>query len=257
MPTTDSIGKEKKDGIGRIILNRPGALNALDTAMLHALWKVVSDFGRDTEVRAVIIYGGVHFCAGADIRELAAKNAAEAGAFSRLGHEVFNFIEDLEKPVIAAISGYALGGGCELALACDMRIAGESAKFGQPEINLGLVPGFGATRRLPRLVGFAKAKELILTGRTIGAGEALGIGLINSTVKDEDVLLKAEETARDLAAKSPLVFGPAKRLIKGNRPLREGLESEIRAFAECFETEDHLEGIKAFLEKRPPKFTGR
>jgi len=257
MSTDEPIRIKKEDGIGTIILNRPQSLNLLDTEMLRALGDALSEIEKDTGIRSIIITGDGHFCAGADIRELKEKDRQAAEAFSRLGHGVFNHIENMGKPVIAAVRGHALGGGCELALACDIRIAGEGAKFGQPEINLGLVPGFGATQRLVRLVGVGKAKELILTGNVIGAREAESIGLVNSVVKDEELMKKAEETARMLSEKSPLVLRIAKRLINENQDFQKGLAKEISSFAECFETEDHIEGIKAFLEKRKPGFKGK
>ncbi|MCZ7391709.1 MAG: enoyl-CoA hydratase-related protein, partial [Candidatus Methanoperedens sp.] len=177
--------------------------------------------------------------------------------FSRLGHKVFNRVENMEKPVIAAVKGYALGGGCELALACDLRIAGDSAKLGLPEINLGLIPGFGGTQRLTRLVGIGNAKEMIFTGRSIDAKEALSIGLVNSLVNDEELMDKAVEMATVLAQKSPINIKIAKSLINKNLEIKKGLEMEMVSFSECFASEDHLEGINAFLEKRKPGFKGR
>ena len=257
MSTDGPIRIEKKEGIGTIILNRPRSLNVLDTETLRLLGDALAELEKDEGIRSIIITGNGDFCAGADIRELKGKDRQAAEAFSRLGHEVFNHIENMEKPVIAAVRGHALGGGCELALACDIRIAGEGAKFGQPEINLGLIPGFGGTQRLVRLVGIGKAKELILTGNIIGAREAESIGLVNSVVKDEELMKKAEETARVLSEKSPLVLRMAKKLINENQELQKGLAKEISSFAACFETEDHIEGIKAFLEKRKPVFKGK
>jgi enoyl-CoA hydratase len=161
------------------------------------------------------------------------------------------------KPVIAAMTGFALGGGCELALACDIRIAGESAKFGQPEVNLGLIPGFGGTQRLSRLVGIGKAKEMILTGEIINAKEAGSIGLVNRVVKDEELMTKAEEMAMTIAQKGPIAVKMAKKLINENQGIEKGLEKEIALFAQCFATQDRVEGINAFLEKRKPIFKGK
>ena len=160
------------------------------------------------------------------------------------------------KPVIAAITGFALGGGCELALACDIRIAGESAKLGQPEVNLGLIPGFGGTQRLSRLVGIARAKEMILTGKIINAKEAASIGLVNRVVKDEELMIAVEEMAQVIAQKAPIAVKMAKKLINENQEIKEGLEKEIDFFVQCFATQDRLEGINAFLEKRKPEFKG-
>lgn len=254
MNTAERIKVIYKDRVATIVLNRPGALNVLDTETLLLLREAISEIEKDEGIRVVIITGEGHFCAGADIRELKDKNHKAAEAFSRLGHEVCNHIEGMGKPVIAAVIGYALGGGCELAISCDMRLAGEGAKIGLPEINLGLVPGFGGTQRMARLVGIGKAKELIFAGKIIGAIEAESIGLINSVVKDDEVMPRAMEMAALLSEKSPLVLSMAKRLINGNQEIQAGLEKEISAFTSCFEAKDHIEGIKAFLEKRKPVF---
>jgi len=209
------------------------------------------------ETKVIIITGTDNFCSGANIKELMEKHPVEAEIFSRLGHKVFNHIENMEKPVIAAVNGYALGGGCELAMAADIRIASESAKFGQPEVNLGLIPGFGGTQRLSRLVGIGRAKELIFTGRIIDAKEAQDIGLVNKVVREEELLERSKEMALVLAEKSPLILKIAKNLINSNYDIKKGLEMEIMDFSEVFASEDHMEGIKAFLEKRKPKFRGR
>jgi enoyl-CoA hydratase len=257
MSTGERIRTEKRNGIGIISLNRPETLNILDSVTLKELGNVLGHIGDDEEVRAVIITGEKHFCAGADIREVREKSPEEAETFAKLGHSVFNAIEKMPKPVIAAILGYALGGGCELALACDLRIAGENAKLGQPEINLGIIPGFGATQRLSRLVGIGKAKEMVLTGKVIDAREAGAIGLVNQVVKDEEVMSTSEGLARLLAQKSPIALKLAKKLINENQETGKALESEIASFSECFATEDYIEGINAFLEKRAPKFKGK
>lgn len=246
---------EKKKEIGIITLNKP-AMNILDTKMLVELEDSLNELESDEKIRAIIITGEKNFCAGADIKELKEKHPSEAEVFSRLGHKVFNEVENMEKPVIAAVKGYALGGGCELALACDIRIVGENAKFGLPEMNLGLIPGFGGTQRLARLVGIGKAKEMIFTGKIIDAKEALSIGLVNSVVKDEELIVKAEEMALVLAEKSPITIKIAKGLINKNHDIKRGLEMEIVSFSECFASEDHVEGINAFLEKRRPRFRG-
>jgi enoyl-CoA hydratase len=257
MSTNKRTRVGRKNGVGLITLSRPEVLNVLDTETLRELGDILVRLENDREVRAVIITGEKHFCAGADINELKGKSPKKAEDFSRLAHRVFNAIEDMGKAVIAAIHGYALGGGCEMALACDIRIAGEGAKLGQPEINLGIIPGGGATYRLARLAGIAKAKEMILTGKVLGAKEAEAIGLLNQVVKDEEVMKAAEEMASLLAQKSPFALKAAKKVMKGDQKAKKALESEIAAFSKCFSTEDHIEGINAFLEKRAPKFTGR
>ncbi len=251
------IKAEKKKEIGIILFNRPEAMNILDTKMLQELGDFLTELENDEQIRAIIITGGKNFCAGANIKELKEKHPEEAEAFSRLGHKVCNQVENMEKPVIAAVNGYALGGGCELALACDIRIAGKSAKFGLPELNLGLIPGFGGTQRLSRLVGIGKAKEIILTGKIIDAKEGESIGLVNKVVRDEELMREVEEVSLVLAQRSPITVKIAKGLINKNQEIKRGLEMEIVSFSECFETQDHIEGINAFLEKRKPVFKGR
>ena len=252
----DHIKLEKKKGIGIIMLNRPEVRNALNRKMLHELGDALTELENDPQIRVIIIAGNKDFCAGADIKEMHAIKPVEIEAFCRWGHKVFDQLEGMGKPVIAAITGFALGGGCELALACDIRIAGESAKFGQPEVNLGLIPGFGGTQRLSRLIGVAKAKEMILTGKIIDAKEAESIGLVNRVVKDEELMIAAEEMAQVIAQKAPIAVKMAKTLINENQEITKGLEKEIEFFARCFATQDHLEGMNAFLEKRKPKFKG-
>ncbi len=252
---TDDIKLEKKDEIGIIILNKP-PLNLLDTKMLHRLDGSLEEMENDGKIRAVIITGEKNFCAGADVKELKEMHPDEALIFSRLGHNVCNHIENLEKPVIAAIKGYTFGGGWELALACDLRIAAEGTKLGLPETNLGIIPGFGGTQRLTRLAGIGRAKEMILTGRSMDAKEAFYIGLVNAVVKDEELMGKAEEVADALSKKSPITLKIAKALINRNLEMKKGLEMEMVSFSECFASEDHMEGINAFLEKRKPRFKG-
>ena len=255
MSTGNEIKLEKKNEIGIITLNKPPT-NILDTKTLVRLEDSLNKLGTDDKIRALVITGEKNFCEGADIKELKEKHPAEAEVFSRLGHKIFSQVENMEKPVIAAVNGYALGAGCELALVCDIRIAGRNAKFGQPEANLGLIPGFGGTQRLTRLVGIGRAMEMILTGRIIDAEEAEYIGLINKVVGDEELMEKAEEIARVLAEKSPIAVRIAKGLINKNQETKKGLEMEIVSFSECFASKDHMEGINAFLEKRKPRFKG-
>ena len=253
---SEHIKTERKKGVGIIIFNRPLVLNTLDTQMLQALGNSLAELEKDDVIRAIIITGERNFCAGANIKKMKDINPVEAEAFARLGHKVCNQIETMGKPVIAAVNGYALGGGCEIALACDIRIASEGAKLGQPEVNLGLIPGIGGTQRLSRFVGIGKAKELILTGAIIDAKEAESIGLVNRVVKEAELMEKAEEMAYAMAQKSPIAIKMAKTLINENPEIGKGLEREITLFTQCFTTQDHLEGINAFLEKRKPKFKG-
>ena len=252
----EHIKVEKKKEIGIITLNRPEARNALNRKMIQELGNVLTGLENDLQIRVIIITGNKDFCAGADIKEMNAIKPEEIETFCRWGHKVFDQLEGMGKPVIAAITGFALGGGCELALACDIRIAGESAKLGQPEVNLGLIPGFGGTQRLSRLVGIARAKEMILTGKIINAKEAASIGLVNRVVKDEELMIAVEEMAQVIAQKAPIAVKMAKKLINENQEIKEGLEKEIDFFVQCFATQDRLEGINAFLEKRKPEFKG-
>jgi len=252
----EHIKVEKKKEIGIIALNRPEAKNALNRKMIQELGDALTELENDLQIRVIIITGNKDFCAGADIKEMNAIKPEEIESFCRWGHKVFEQLENMGKPVIAAITGFALGGGCELVLACDIRIAGESAKFGQPEVNLGLIPGFGGTQRLSRLVGIGKAKEMILTGEIINAKEAAAIGLVNRVEKDEELMAKAEEMSQVIAQKGPIAVKMAKKLINENQEITKGLEKEIEFFARCFTTQDRLEGIKAFLEKRKPRFKG-
>jgi enoyl-CoA hydratase len=214
---------------------------------------------RDDPAVAVIILTGAGekaFVAGTDIEELKGLNTTSGAEFSRDGQAVFDLIETLGKPVIAAVNGYALGGGCELAMACTLRIASDRAKFGQPEINLGVIPGYGGTQRLPRLVGKGKALEMILTGTPVGAEEALRLGLVNSVVPAADLLPAAERLARTMSSKSRPAVRLALSAVQSSSelPLKEGQQKEAELFGATFGTEDAREGIAAFIEKRPPVF---
>ncbi|MBX6394754.1 MAG: enoyl-CoA hydratase [Alicyclobacillaceae bacterium] len=251
----------KEDGYAVITIDNP-PLNVMSESVARELGECVEEVEADGEVVAVIVTGaGIRaFMAGADIKEFPARmKPGAAGELSRHLHRVLNRLDDLPKPTIAAIRGYALGGGCELALACDMRIAGESAQLGLPEIKLGLFPGAGGTQRLPRLVGEAKAKELMFTGEPISAAEALRIGLVNRVVPDDEVLDAAKALAKTIAQRTLVSLTRIKRLVDqgGERPLKEALELEAQLFDEVFQTEDVREGVQAFLEKRAPKFRHR
>lgn len=252
---------EKRGAIAYVTVNRPKVLNALNTPTWKDLRTAFEDARDDTAIRGVILTGAGDkaFIAGADISELAHLSAFEAEQSSRFGQGVLDLIEDLGKPVIAAVNGFALGGGCETAMACTIRIAVESAKFGQPEVALGLVPGGGGTQRLPRLVGKGRALHLILSGEMIGAQEAYRIGLVNEIVPAADLVTRAEAILKRIASNAPIAVKFA--LEAANKGMEtsqgEGLLLEASYFGLCAATEDKKEGTTAFLEKRAPQFHGR
>jgi enoyl-CoA hydratase len=246
-------------GIATVTIDRQDALNALDVATLVELRDRLAELAADGEVRAVVLTGAGEkaFVAGADIKYMSGLDPEQAKGWGALGHEAGRLLETMPKPTIAAVNGFALGGGCELALACDIRYASSRAKLGQPEINLGIVPGWGGTQRLARICGLGVAKELVYTGRTVDAEEALRIGLVNAIA--DPVLERALETARDLASKSPVALGLAKRLCNLTLGVDHagGLETEANEFGALFASEDAREGLTAFVEKRAPSFVGR
>lgn len=248
---------EKQDRICIVKINHPEALNALNTLILQELDRAFDEIAADPATDVVILTGaGRSFVAGADIAEMSVMKAAEGKRFGRLGAGVFRKIELLEKPVIAAVNGFALGGGCELAMACDIRIASTKAKFGQPEVGLGITPGFSGTQRLPRLVGLGKAKELIYTAAVIHADEACRIGLVNKVVEPEMLMDECLAMAATIAAKAQLAVRYAKEAI--NRGIETDIETaigiETALFSLCFATADQKEGMEAFLWKRNPEF---
>ena len=255
-----NITLNQKETIAIVTLNRPKVLNALNTETLNELYEAFTQLDSDTGVRVIIITGsGKAFIAGADISEMNNYTPDEARAFSQLGHRTMDAIQNTGKPVIAAVNGFTLGGGLELALACDIIIASENAVLGLPEVNLGLIQGFGGTQRLPRLIGKALAKELIFTGEGLKAQRACEIGLINKVVSQEELLPAVEKIAQLISAKGPVALSLAKRAIESGYdvPLSDGCRKEIDAFVECFSSKDRDEGIKAFLGKRKPVFTGK
>jgi len=245
------------DAVAVLTLNRP-PVNALSSALAADLAAAVEQ-AADPAVRAVVVTGSPHFAAGADITELQAAAAGDDKALASDLLRALNALERLRKPVVAAVRGFALGGGLELALACDFRYLAEDARVGVPEIKLGIYPGAGGTQRLPRLIGLAKARDLIYTGRHVRADEALAIGLADRVVPTDEVAATAMEAARGLAAGATVAIGAAKRAINGGvgRSLKKGLEMEAEGFLQCLATEDAREGLAAFLEKREAAFKGR
>jgi enoyl-CoA hydratase len=257
----ETVQYEKKGAIAYVTLNRPKVLNALNRRALAELKAVFEDARDDQAVRGVILTGAGDkaFMAGADITELATSTGVEGEEFTRSGQAVLDLIENLGKPVIAAINGFALGGGCETALACTIRLATDNARFGQPEVKLGIIPGYGGTQRLPRLVGKSLALQLILTGDMISADEAYRIGLVNEIVPSANLISRAEAILKQIGSNGPLAVKFALQAVnKGLETSQaEGLVIESSLFAICAATEDKKEGTSAFLQRRPPKFQGR
>ena len=247
---------EKQGNVAVLTIDRPEALNALNSQVLCDLDAAISQVEADDEVRVVVLTGaGRSFVAGADIGEMVNFSAIDGKKFGVHGGSIFLRLENLSKPVIAAINGFALGGGCELAMACDIRIASEKAKFGQPEVGLGITPGFGGTQRLPRIVGISKAMELILTAKVIGAAEAKEIGLVSQVYAPEELMDKALELANAICANAPIAVSESKRCIRMGMQtdIATGSAFEAEAFGVTCGTEDKNEGMSAFLEKRAEK----
>jgi enoyl-CoA hydratase len=256
-----SVDVERRDGASIVTINRPDALNALDLETLRALHERLRELAHDDDVRVVILTGAGDraFAAGADIKYMRGLGVLEAREWGGLGHACALLLETMRKPTIAAINGFALGGGCELALACDLRYAASTAKLGQPEINIGVTPGWGGSQRLARTTTLGFAKELILTGRSVDAAEAERHGLVNAVYEPGELMAKTLETAGLLASKSPVALAYAKEAtnltLQGSH--EANLTQEATFFAMLFGTEDQKEGMAAFVEKRDPKFTGR
>ena len=252
---------ERQDGVMVVTINRPKVLNALNAQTLIELSEVIEEAGREDEVRVVVLTGAGDrsFVAGADINELAVQSPVGGREHARRGQTIFDRIEHLGKPVIAAVNGFALGGGCELAMACTMRLAADTARFGQPEINLGLIPGYGGTQRLPRLVGRGRALELLLAGDPISADDAFRIGLVNRVVAAAELMNEARALAAKLAAKPAVATRYILEAVSGGleMSLSDAADYEATLFGLVSTTDDMREGTRAFLEKRKPKFTGR
>lgn len=255
-----SVLCERDGAVARITLNRPSKLNALNAELLAILDRVVTDLSLDPGVSCAILTGSGDkaFAAGADIGEMVDMGTERARAFSEAGHAVCARIEQAPFPVIGAINGFALGGGCEIALACDFLYASENAKFGQPEVNLGIIPGFGGTQRLARRVGIGRARELCYTGDAISASEALRIGLVNGVVPQVELLPRVQEVAAKIAKKGRLAVAQCKRVLLNGEGIPLGVANslETQAFSMLFGTNDRREGMTAFLEKRAAAFNG-
>ncbi|HVX88506.1 MAG TPA: enoyl-CoA hydratase-related protein [Gemmatimonadales bacterium] len=250
-----------RDGIATITINRPDKLNALNAAVIEDLGHVAHHLATDSAIRGAILTGAgaKAFVAGADIAEMAEQTAQEGLERARRGQEVFRLLETCGKPVVAAVNGFALGGGCELAMACHLRVASTTAKFGQPEVKLGICPGYGGTVRLPRLVGKGRAIDILITGRMVEAAEALQIGLVNRVVEPEKLMAEAEALLRGIIAMGPLAVRSCLELVDAGMEmgLEEALRMEAAHFGLLSGSEDQKEGMAAFLGKRPPAFQGR
>jgi len=257
----NNLNLEVETNLAILKINRPQALNALNIETLKEIELAVENLNRNKAVKVVIITGegGKAFAAGADISEMKDMDVQEAKEFSLLGHQVFNEIENSPKIFIAAVNGYALGGGCELALACDLRIAAENAKFGQPEINLGIIPGFGGTQRLAKVIGKSQALQLILTGKNIDAKKAKKLKLVNQVVETENILVKAKSIAKEISEKSAPIISLAKESVNfaAAHTAAEGSKFEANLFSTCFSTKDQKEGMEAFLNNRKADFKNK
>jgi enoyl-CoA hydratase len=256
----DPVLLERDGHVAIVTINRPKVLNALSIDTLEALEAIVDELAADDEIRVIIVTGAGEkaFVAGADITEIQPLDTAGGEAFARRGQALFRTIEQLPKPVIAAVNGFALGGGCELAMACDIRVAAANARFGQPEVNLGLLPGYGGTQRFTRLVGYGKAAELMMTGDMLSAEKAAALGLVERLAPEGSALKEALDLARAIAGKSPVAIAAIKRAMDaayGDHD--EGYRIEAREFGAIMSSEDKAEGIAAFLEKRPANWKGK
>ncbi|WP_400193357.1 enoyl-CoA hydratase/isomerase family protein [Hymenobacter sp. B81] len=260
LPLLENLALDRTDdGILTITLNRPTKLNALNSATIAEIRQAMQLALDDERVRGIIITGSGDkaFVAGADIAELTGLNEVNGRRFAEQGQEVFCLIEESPKPVIAAVNGFALGGGCELAMACHMRVASENARFGQPEVNLGVVPGYGGTQRLTQLVGKGKALELLMTGDQVKADEALRLGLVNHVVPAAELLSFCRQLLTRILAKAPLAVGMVIDCVNAYySPEKSGYQTEANSFGRCCGSADFREGTQAFLEKRPAQFTG-
>lgn len=259
MATYNNLLLDLQNGILIITINRPEKLNALNIDTIKEIKNVIQEVYEDENIKGAIVTGAgtKAFVAGADISEIAELSEVNARSFAERGQEIFSMIERCTKPVIAAVNGFALGGGCELAMACHIRIASDNAKFGQPEVNLGIIPGYGGTQRLTQLVGKGKAMELMMTGDMVSAEEALGLGLVNHVVPQDELADKCMNVMGKILNKAPLAIGLVIECVNAvfNKD-ENGYQTEANSFARCCSSEDFVEGTNAFLEKRKPQFKG-
>lgn len=246
-------------GTCTITINRPDKLNAINKTVMDELNKAIDEVYNNAEIRAAIITGSGSkaFVAGADISEFQGLSKEQGMALAKKGHDIFFKIENAPKPIVAAVNGFALGGGCELALACHFMIASDNAKFGQPEVNLGLIPGYGGTQRLVQVAGKGRAMELLMSGKMISAKEAQSYGMVNEVVTPDELLPKVKEILQTIQAKAPIAIANIIDCINHFDHTRQGYDLEVQKFGECFATEDMQEGAAAFLEKRKPVFKGK
>ncbi|MCI8477129.1 MAG: crotonase [Oscillospiraceae bacterium] len=254
------VSYRAEDHLAYVTINRPKALNALNNVVIGELLDCFQHINADPAIGCVILTGSERsFVAGADIGTMRDLEVLDGRDFTMYGQQLMDYIEGIRQPVIAAVNGFALGGGCELAMACDIRIASEKAKFGQPEVNLGIIPGFGGTQRLPRLVGKGMAKYLIMTGEHISAQEALRIGLVQRVVPPEQLMEEAKRVAKLILSKAPVAIRMAKCAVNTaeDTDMRSGIAYEAEAYTTCFQAGDRVEGMTAFLEKRPAAFQGK
>lgn len=260
MSDTLNLSTNLEGGILTITINRPDKLNALNKHTLDELEAVLKKVYDDDQIKGVIITGSGNkaFVAGADIKEISELTELNARKFSEHGQEVFGMIESSTKPIIAAVNGFALGGGCELAMACHLRIASSKAKFGLPEVNLGIIPGFGGTQRLTQLIGKSRALEMMMTGEMIDAGAALSYGMVNHVVDSNDLITKSTEVLNKIIVKAPLAIAQLVECVNAAYNEEEdGYQTEANSFGICCKSSDFIEGTSAFLEKRKPAFTGK
>ena len=251
---------EKENNIATLTINRPDKMNALNKTVLDELDRAIDELNADSSIRSIIITGAgpKAFVAGADISEFKGLNKEQAIAMAEKGQRIFKKIEDSSKPIVAAVNGFALGGGCELAMSCHFRLASENAKFGQPEVNLGLIPGYGGTQRLVQLIGKGKAIELLISANMVGASEAKALGLVNQVTSAEELLSETKKILSVINTKAPLAIASCIRAANAVfDETKNGFREEVKEFGDCFGTADMTEGVNAFLEKRKAEFKGK